>query len=220
MKKRVGDKEEFVRTQDLYQQSGFIKELANNYVQWHNNSDEMISYAAGGNLLYPKSQNNFFTDRVSELNTDVEVSKQLRRVPYSEPSLILSQLLDTRTKLKVSTFVNFKTSQYADTGSDYFDITAKEDYIAKLTLTTNDHLISPTVADKKTYHAISGLKLFHGKIETQADKGIVHMQFDDRAVDQFLLYAKADLAAATQCIQQLEGYTDDEGIYHAPIDDD
>jgi hypothetical protein len=58
----------FVPTQQLYSENGFVKELANNYVQYHNNTDQLRAYAAGGNMLYPKSQNNFFTDRVSELN--------------------------------------------------------------------------------------------------------------------------------------------------------
>jgi hypothetical protein len=195
--------------------------LANNYVQYHNNTDELRAYAAGGNMLYPKSQNNFFTDRVSELNNSEQVTQQLRGVPYNQSSVVLNSLLNPTTRLHTVTFVNFKTSNNGDTGSDYFGITAKEDYISKMALIHNNFLLMPTVADKKTYHAISGISLFHGKVTVQniPEYGRF-MTFDEDAVNQFISYAYSDLAAVEQCINQLEGYTDDEGNCHAPLTED
>jgi hypothetical protein len=123
--------------------------------------------------------------------------------------------------LHTATFVNFKTSNYGDEGSDYFDITAKEDYIAKMTMIHNNFLLMPTVADKKTYHVISGVSLFHGRVNVDYHSKVgTTMSFDNEAVQQFIRYAESDLAAVEQCINQLEGYVDDEGNYHAPLTED
>ena len=205
-------------TVNIYSQNGFIKELAKNYVQYHSTSDELRSYAAEGNLLYPKSQNNFATDRTSELNNDETLKEKFRNNAYSESSLILDSLLDPSVKISAETFVNFKTSNNGDNGSDYFGINAKEDYISKLTLTANDRIVFPTVADKKTYHTIKGIKLFHDKVEINDIPGVGRfMSFSQVAVDRMIKYAYSDLHAIEQCIKELEGYTDEEGVYHAPI---
>ena len=210
-----------IPTTNVYTQNGFIKELAKNYVQYHNTSDELRSYAAEGNLLYPKSQNNFATDRTSELNNDEVLKEKFRNNAYSESSLILDSLLDPSVKVSAETLVNFKTSNNGDNGSDYFGINAKEDYIAKLTLTLNDRIVFPTVADKKTYHTIKGIKLFHDKVETNRISGIgTFMSFSQAAIDRLIKYAYSDLNAIEQCINELEGYTDEGGIYHAPITED
>ncbi len=218
---RRGTDLQFVRTQELYPTNGFVKQLANNYVQYHNNTDELRSYAAGGNLLYPKSQNNFATDRVSELNTDEELRMQLQNVPYNQSSLVLNAMLDENVQLSAETLVNFKTSSFNDTGSDYFGINTKEDYIAKMTLILNDRILFPTIADKKTYHTIKGIKLFHNPVNIQTIPGFGEiMTFDSNGVDQMIQYANSDLAAVEQCIQQLEGYTDENNEYHPPLNQD
>lgn len=210
-----------ISTEDIYRQSGFVKELANNFIQYHSTSDELRSYAAEGNLLYPKSQNNFATDRTSELNNDEELKEKLRNNAYSESSLILDAMLDPNVTVSAETFVNFKTSNNGDNGSDYFAINAREDYISKITLTLNDRIVFPTVADKKTYHAIKGVKLFHDKVETIDIQGFgKFMQFSQSAVDRLIKYAYSDLHAIEQCIGDLEGYTDENGVYHSSITND
>lgn len=210
-----------IPTASIYTQNGFIKELAKNYVQYHSTSDELRSYAAEGNLLYPKSQNNFATDRTNELNNDEILKEKFRNNAYSESSLILDSLLDPSVKISTETFVNFKTSNNGDNGSDYFGINAKEDYVAKLTFTSNDRIIFPTVADKKTYHVIKGIKLFHDKVEVNNIPGVgSFMSFSQVAIDRMIKYAYSDLHAIEQCINELEGYTDENGVYHAPITED
>nr|DAL01611.1 MAG TPA: hypothetical protein [Caudoviricetes sp.] len=66
--------------------------------------------------------------------------------------------------LSIETFINFKDQTSHDTGRDYFGITDREDYLAKMTAVFNDRIIFPTVADKKTYHFIKGVQLPHERL--------------------------------------------------------
>nr|DAX32764.1 MAG TPA: hypothetical protein [Caudoviricetes sp.] len=67
--------------------------------------------------------------------------------------------------LQIETLINFKDNTTYDAGRDYFGITDREDYIAKMTAVFNNRLIFPTVADKKTYHMIKGITLPHERIK-------------------------------------------------------
>jgi hypothetical protein len=59
---------------------------------------------------------------------------------------------------QVHTFLNLDV---LGNEADYFGISTVEDYISKLILTRNDQMVLPTMADKKTWYSISGLKLVH-----------------------------------------------------------
>ena len=90
------------------------------------------------------------------MNTDPNLVEDLMNVPYQSASTLLQQV-QNGAKLRAQTFVNFRTNNQGDIGSDYHQITDTEDYLAKMTLIFNNRLIFPTIADKKTYHVIEGL---------------------------------------------------------------
>jgi hypothetical protein len=66
------------------------------------------------------------------LVNDEEVRDQLKSVVYNQNSILLKSA-EQGANLKVETFINFKdnTSTY-DSGRDYFGITDREDYLAKM----------------------------------------------------------------------------------------
>ena len=55
--------------------------------------------------------------------------------------------------------IGFKTDKRSDQGSDYFEISKREDYVSKATILENGHIIMPTLSDKKTYFYIDGITL-------------------------------------------------------------
>lgn len=75
------------------------------------------------------------------------------------------QLKRGNKDLSTETLINFKDTTSQDVGRDYFGITDREDYIAKMVAVFNDRIIFPTVADKKTYHFIKEIKLPHERIK-------------------------------------------------------
>lgn len=218
------EQNKFVQPLKSYEDSGFVKFLAAQYVKTLQNTKELRSIGAQGNLYYPISQNNYASDHVNELNERGQVFQQLKRVRFSEHSLILSQMeADPDIALNLETLVAFRTDDSRDQGRDYFDITDKEDYITKMALTHNDRIVFPTVGDKKTWHSIVGIKLFHDPLRFSSTKwpdGTVHLDalFSNQVTDQFMLYALDELHAIEQCIEQLSegGLSKDQLIknYH------
>ena len=124
------------------------------------------------------------SDQVRWLNQKGEALDQLSRVTYSKGSLILNALKKNHD-IKLNTFVNFKSDMGVDKGRDYMGISPIEDYLSKMALTANNHIILPTMADKKMYFTISGARLFNKPlriIETQT--GSV-LSFDQDVITQF-----------------------------------
>jgi hypothetical protein len=65
----------------------------------------------------------------------------------------------------------------------------------------NDRIIFPTVADKKTYHTIRGIKLPHERISWfNTEKGYI-AQYGDQVINQFDKYAEAELNAIELCLR-------------------
>ena len=216
--------EQDVNITQFYNSSGFVKELAKAFIQFHSNSDNLMEYGAGNNLLYASSQNNFSTDTVDELNTDPNLVEDLMNVPYQSASMLLQQI-QNGAKLRAQTFVNFRTNNQGDIGSDYHQITDTEDYLAKMTLILNNRLIFPTIADKKTYHVIEGLQLPNERFQDFThETGIGRrFTFGNQTVLQMLKYAYSELASIQHCMNQLTpGHPDflpeDQRIknYHTP----
>ena len=197
----------------LYENQGFVKFLSSQFVKHAQSTRELRSIGAQGNLYYPISQNNYASDHVNELNQRGQVVDNLRKVHWSSSSLILDQLNNPNTKLTLETLIAFRTSDSRDQGRDYFDITDREDYITKMALTATDRIVFPTVADKKTYHTITGIRLFHDNLSFSATKQTdgkfrLDALFSDAVTSQFIAYAMSELAAIEQCIEQVNGGLD------------
>lgn len=204
-----------IRPINIFTNNGFVKELAKAYVEYHANSEELRSLGAQGNLYYPISQNNFASDRVNELNNDLELVNNLRKVKYNNGSRILEQLLNPDTKLALETFVNFRTSDNNDQGRDYFGITDKEDYISKMSMILSDRILFPTIADKKTYHTMKGINLPHERLQfINAKYGLGQMvNFGEDTINQFISYAFAEKDSIEFVMEQVDDRVDENGEY-------
>lgn len=190
---------------EVWNNNGFVKELANNYAEVHATDRSLSSIGPDGNSYYMVSQNNFAKDRVNELVNDKEVRDQLKSVVYNQNSILLKSA-EQGADLKVETFINFKdnTSTY-DSGRDYFGITDREDYLAKMAFVQKDRIIFPTVADKKTYHMITGVKLPHEAVQfTPTENGKYYITFGDQTIDTILGYCEDELNQIELCLRQID----------------
>lgn len=215
---KVGDRStgfKEIRPIELYNNRGFVKVLAQAYSKVHLNNEELKSLGAQGNMLYPISQNNFASDRINELNKDFELINKLDAVVYNKGSLILNHVkTPNHNPITLETFVNFRDASATDQGRDYFGITDREDYVSKMSMIFNDRIIFPTVADKKTYHTIRGIKLPHERISWfNTEKGYI-AQYGDQVINQFDKYAVAELNAIELCLRQIDDTVDENGNHN------
>ena len=197
--------DEEVKPTSIWNNNGFVKELANYYAYTHVTDSSLGSLGPDGNKYYMVSQNNFAKDRINELNTDQQVRDQLNSAVYNQNSLLL-RAANSGQKLSIETFINFRddTSSY-DYGRDYFSITDREDYLAKMAFVMNDRIIFPTVADKKTYHLINGVKLPHERIQFQKlENGNYAVKFGENTLNTILGYCYDELNQIELCLRQID----------------
>lgn len=203
----------------MWNEVGFVKELANYYAYTHATDNSLSSYGPDGNTYYMVSQNNFAKDRLHELVNDKEVFNQLDAVQYNKHSILLNAVRNGNKNLEIETLINFKDTTSGDQGRDYFGITDREDYIAKMTAVFNDRIIFPTVADKKTYHFISGVKLPHERIQfTMMENGKMAVKYGDNALDIIIGYCYDELNQVELALRQTDDdpthYNEETGIHY------
>ena len=82
----------------------------------------------------------------------------VRTVEIVDNNLVITFEVDPAF-LTVRNFIGFKTDKRNDYGSDYFQISRREDYVAKATILERGDIIMPTLSDKKTWVYLTGVKL-------------------------------------------------------------
>lgn len=197
---------------------GYVKELANYYAFTHATDNSLSSYGPDGNSYYMVSQNNFAKDRLNEIVSDPTVFQELESVVYNEHSIILQAVRGGNRNLSMETFINFKDTTTGDKGRDYHGITDREDYIAKMTAVFNNRIIFPTVADKKTYHFIKGITLPHEPIRFNNNNGQTFVQYGEQVMDYLLGYCYDELNQIELCLRQIDDdpnhYNPETGLHY------
>ena len=194
-----------------YNKDSFIAQLAASWDTVHPDPSDFSVKGPSGEMYYPIGQNNYISSRVRNLNDpQSETSKNLRRDPYSRHSLLLDASDnvnedDSKTQLKINAFVGLKDGDRLK-GSDYFGITAMEDYLSKMYMTENDHLILPTMADKKTWYSITSpnLKLRHDVVISEIPNKLIR----DAAVKVY-----------SENFKTIKKFKSDNSIVEIPIND-
>lgn len=165
-----------VSLRNVYSRFAFLRDLANWKYQYRHAHDQLTVLATGNNKFYEISDNNYVSDVVRLLNKRSDEFNELTsgRDPYvyfkhyievlnknvAMGSLILQELATNKDAfLTMRNFIGFKTDKRNDTGSDYFEISKREDYVSKAAILEKGGIIMPTLSDKKTYMYIDGIQL-------------------------------------------------------------
>lgn len=142
-----------------YKDDSQIIKIAELYNRVHPASQDFSVKGPDGSMHYPINQNNHMSDAIRQLNTDPDAIAMKMRSPYAKHSLLFTTALNNKNTLfgenafKLNAFIGLKDTRKQE-GKDYFGISYMEDYLCKMTLTFNNMLILPTMADKKTWYAI------------------------------------------------------------------
>lgn len=162
--------------------NNFINTLAQAQAVTHPSDTEISVLGPNNNIIFTKTLNCFVSDQVRWLNNhDDATLKDLNADTYCRSSLILSAVNNNST-IRLNTFVNFYGENRSDKGRDYLSISPVEDYLAKMTFTYNNHIIFPTMADKKTWFTISGVGLFNKEMSITQVGNSLKLQFNREAL--------------------------------------
>ena len=216
--KDIESPEGVIQPTQVWNTQGFVKEIANYYAYQHATDKSLRSYGPDGNSYYMVSQNNFAKDRLNEIVNDKDTFDNLNAVVYNGNSIILNAVKRGNKDLSIETLINFKDTTSQDVGRDYFGITDREDYIAKMVAVFNDRIIFPTVADKKTYHFIRGIKLPHERIKFNTTPQGAYIQYGEQSMDTLLGYCYDELNQIELCLRQIDDdpthYDEKTGLHY------
>lgn len=216
--KDIESPEGVIQPTQVWNTQGFVKEIANYYAYQHATDKSLSSYGPDGNSYYMVSQNNFAKDRLNEIVNDKDTFDKLNAVVYNGNSIILNAVKRGNKDLSIETLINFKDTTSQDVGRDYFGITDREDYIAKMVAVFNDRIIFPTVADKKTYHFIRGIKLPHERIKFNTTPQGAYIQYGEQSMDTLLGYCYDELNQIELCLRQIDDdpthYDEETGLHY------
>lgn len=216
--KDIESPEGVIQPTQVWNTQGFVKEIANYYAYQHATDKSLSSYGPDGNSYYMVSQNNFAKDRLNEIVSDKDTFDNLNAVVYNGNSIILNAVKRGNKDLSIETLINFKDTTSQDVGRDYFGITDREDYIAKMVAVFNDRIIFPTVADKKTYHFIRGIKLPHERIKFNTTPQGAYIQYGEQSMDTLLGYCYDELNQIELCLRQIDDdpthYDEETGLHY------
>lgn len=216
--KDIESPEGVIQPTQVWNTQGFVKEIANYYAYQHATDKSLSSYGPDGNSYYMVSQNNFAKDRLNEIVNDKDTFDNLNAVVYNGNSIILNAVKRGNKDLSIETLINFKDTTSQDVGRDYFGITDREDCIAKMVAVFNDRIIFPTVADKKTYHFIRGIKLPHERIKFNTTPQGAYIQYGEQSMDTLLGYCYDELNQIELCLRQIDDdpthYDEKTGLHY------
>lgn len=184
-----------------YKNDSQIAQLARAYNECYPSPQQFSITAPDGTQRYPISENNTMSDIIRILNHDTDQTiESLRRSEYCKHSLLLdiASQSDHETssragQFKLNYFVGLRDIDNS-VGRDYHGITQLEDYIAKMLMTSKDMLVLPTMADKKTWYAISqqGLKMPHNLVSYD------NFQLDQYTMDLLVGYFRDEFNSIKQ----------------------
>ena len=234
---RTSKKSPDISAEDTYVNNSFAIELSNWKYKYGHASTE-LSVLVSDNKYYVMSDNNHISDVTNDISRGDDFVDMLSSFCYNISqeddqnigSIILKEAIkakkeDRKLDIHICNPVQFKTDDSQDDGAGYFDIGELEDYCQKATILQNGGIIFPTMSDKKTWVYISGITLPGIKFKTDKDGQI--QAFDNKtqkedplddttAVDQIIEYAKTELAAIKQTINDLKTIPEQEKVknYH------
>jgi len=210
MKSFIIGKEVEKNVSAIYAGEPFAEKLAREYARTHPSPEEVMVSAADGGKMYAISLPNYMTTIVNRLREDSTYRSLIKSVKFNRGrgdgnrpvgSMILSQMQEAidkgrKVEVKLKTFVKLYQEGTADKGRDYFGMSVLEDYIFKMQATLRDFMVLPTMADKKTYYLLSGLKWFNGAVNKLfVDTTNRKVTFSSYVVSQFSEYAAAEFEA-------------------------
>jgi hypothetical protein len=191
----------------LFKNESVVSKIATSFAKtnYENISDNVPG--AEGNNHHVFSENSYVTDIVRYLKTNDKFLDDKFKDVYSRFSEYLDQLKtnkDIKDGLQVKTFNAFIKDGTPDTGRNYIDITPIEDFLYKLNLIRSGYFVFPTMASRRTYYMLKGLKRIELKYQKEGDNLVI----PDEIIDVFYKYALAEKNRIDNAWRTLEKYSD------------
>ena len=147
----------------VFENEQVVRHISNAYVKA--NPDLMDDSILGpeGNIFYIYAQNSYVTDKLRAFRKDVNTVQDLANKLWHKRSYFLDQMLASdavRANIKIHTFSSLVQENTGDKGRNYLKLNNIEDYLFKMYAFESGRIPFSTMADKKTYYLLEGLRMF------------------------------------------------------------
>ena len=187
----------------MYSDEKYIQSLANAFIESHPELISDMVLGPNGNQYFVYSQNSYTSDKVKRFKKDKQYLKDHLDKLYNNNSFYGQQLLSDDVALNDLALLTFSmVGKGNSVGLDYLDINPIEDYVFKLTALANGLIPFPTMADRKTFYLLKGLKPYEFKPIKEQDGTF---KIPEDVVNIMLGYAKSEkdrIDAATDLIEK------------------
>lgn len=170
---------------NIFSDSAFVKELAHAYSRHQRMTKELMTLGPNHTKRYTMAQCHTASD-ITDMLVDANISddgvtisgsdlakdmaqysynlfylpNRITKKLYPIGSRLLKGILSGENKnLKLHTHGGVKTERSKTGGKDYKEISAREDYLAKMEILRTGGIVFPTLSDKATWFYITGCKL-------------------------------------------------------------
>lgn len=174
----------------IYSNEKFVLKLAEAYVNIHPEKVNDVVLGPSNNLHYVYSQNSYVSDRIRKMRKEEGYLEDHMSKLYSDNSYYMNQLMSDPKVLSafgIKTFSMF--SSFGSDGADYLNVNTIEDYLAKLTAFENGLIPFPTMADRKTFYFIKGIKPIDFEYTLDGEGNLI---LPEEVINVFVGYAKSE----------------------------
>lgn len=189
-----------------------VKFLAEQYIKANPTSEDDSVIGPQGNNVYAYSEHNTITSMFEDWLKDEAYLAEVNADKYCSSSQWLSQITndaDVRSALKVVTQLSVISKDEVDTGRGYLDIAPVEDILLKFNAVMSGRLPLPTLANKRTYYFIEGIRKQNVLVNKDKSK---KLQLDDETVKVFVKYAVNEYEVIQEAYKQRDKFLNDVGL--------
>ena len=232
----------------LYANNSFVKELAVFYGEYRLDTDEFMQVGPENTQMFTQADDHTASYITNDINNGTinehgvvvgsTILKDMMGWIYNymdgKGSRIIKHLIsENRSNLKLGTFLGINNLDRHDGGTKYSKISTREDFLSKLTLLSEGHILFPTLSDKSTWfflhtdtpgeQLLPGFDYLRG-INTNelmvVDKTGKLIAYNDSVVDQLIEYALCEDASIQMEIKKAQNqnnrkvknfHTDEQG---------
>ena len=154
-----------------------------------NNEEDIFVDNKESDKIYGKEDKSDYKEWLK----DDDFFNQVRGVTYNKSSVWLQQMADpkVRENVHVTTHLSMISLDEYDTGRGYLDIAANEDLLMKFNAVRDNRMPLPTLANKRTFYFITGLKRTPVTIQNGSLNAEVIDVFTNYAINEYTTIQEA-----------------------------
>lgn len=179
-----------------------VKQLGDAYASAHPELISNMVLGPGSASYYTYTNYSSVTGKVRDFRNKPQLAADLLQKRGHTNSKFLDQIANdenVQQSLAVKTFAGIFATNRRDEGRDYMDMSSEEDYVLKMHAVLRGLVAFPTLADKKTYYFLAGLRTLVPKFDIVEGQS---PRLSDETIDAIYKHAETEYDRITKAREE------------------